>query len=244
MTTQPLKLISINIEGHKHLDLVLPFLREQKPDVVCLQEVYEPDFNMFAEALDMKGHFAPMTLIQLDKKTGPRLPWGIALLTKLPFTDMRGRYYFGNRESVPINNNNTDTIYKVLVSCVVKKDGADYCVGTTHFTWTPNGMPNENQRRDMPNFLAAAAERPEIIFCGDLNAPRGREMFAIIAKHYIDHIPPEYVTSIDGNIHREGPGLHYMVDGLFSTPHYGTRNVRLVSGVSDHCAIVAEVLKN
>lgn len=243
MAASPLKLISINIEGHKHLDLVLPFLRRQEPDVVCLQEVYQPDFHGIAEALGMHGHFAPMTLIQLNKKTGPRLPWGVALLTHQPFRDMRERYYFGNRESVPINSDNADTIYKVLVSCVIKKDGADYCVGTTHFTWTPDGMPNANQRRDMPNFLAAAGERPEIIFCGDLNAPRGREMFAVVAAHYKDNIPPEYDSSIDGSIHRDG-ALQVMVDGLFSTPHYRTENVMLIPGISDHCAITAEVFKN
>ncbi|MDO8584734.1 MAG: endonuclease/exonuclease/phosphatase family protein [bacterium] len=243
MTPQSLKLISVNIEGHKHLDLVLPFLRSNNPDVVCLQEVYEPDFQMLCEALGMKGHFTPMTLIQLDKKTGPRIPWGIGLLTHLPFTDMRERYYYGDRATIPENNDNFDTIYKALVSCIAQKDGVDYTIGTSHFTWTPNGEANENQRRDMPMFLSAITERPEMVFCGDFNAPRGREMFAVIAERYKDNIPASYDSSIDENLHRVRPKLRYMVDCLFSTPQYLASNVRLVSGVSDHCAIVADISK-
>jgi len=35
-----------------------------------------------------------------------------------------------------------------------------------------------------------------------------------------------------------------MVDCLFSTPAYKASNVKLVDGVSDHMAIVAEIRKN
>lgn len=35
-----------------------------------------------------------------------------------------------------------------------------------------------------------------------------------------------------------------MVDGLFTTSDYKASNVRLVDGVSDHMAIVADIYKN
>ncbi len=38
-----MKLISINIEINRHYDTVLNFLKKEKPDVVCLQEVLEDD---------------------------------------------------------------------------------------------------------------------------------------------------------------------------------------------------------
>ena len=34
-----MKLISLNIELNRHHDLVLPFLKKEKPDVICLQEL-------------------------------------------------------------------------------------------------------------------------------------------------------------------------------------------------------------
>lgn len=40
-----MKLISLNIEGHKHIDRQLPFFEIEAPDVLCLQEVFEPDVS-------------------------------------------------------------------------------------------------------------------------------------------------------------------------------------------------------
>ncbi len=237
-----LKLISVNIEGQLHLDRVIPFLKSENADVVCLQEVYEPDFAMIAQSLGMKGMFAPMTLIQHDKKTGPNIPWGIGLLSRLPITDVNERYYYGSRGTLQVCVDNIKTIYKVLLAGVLEKDGVSYTVGTTHFTWTPDGQADEHQRRDMPALLAVLKKFPEIVFCGDFNAPRGREMFTILASRYKDNIPPEYNTSIDPKLHRDGP-LQLVVDGLFSTPQYLASNVRLVTGVSDHCAIVADIYR-
>ena len=65
-------------------------------------------------------------------------------------------------------------------------------------------------------------------------------MFARIAKKYKDNIPPHYVTSLDRKLHRAGH-LELMVDGLFSTSEYLLDHVELRSGVSDHCAIIAEL---
>ena len=35
----------------------------------------------------------------------------------------------------------------------------------------------------------------------------------------------------------------FMVDGLFTTPTYRALNVKLIDGISDHMAIVAEINK-
>jgi endonuclease/exonuclease/phosphatase family metal-dependent hydrolase len=79
-----------------------------------------------------------------------------------------------------------------------------------------------------------------IILCGDFNAPRGREIFSRLAKRWHDNVPLHYVTSIDPKLHRAGP-LQLMVDGVFSTTDYRVRNVVLHQGVSDHCAITADI---
>jgi hypothetical protein len=38
-------------------------------------------------------------------------------------------------------------------------------------------------------------------------------------------------------------GIMFMVDGLFTTSKYNATNVKLVDGVSDHMAIVANIEK-
>lgn len=96
------------------------------------------------------------------------------------------------------------------------------------------------QQRLLPKLLETLGSFPELILAGDFNAPRGGEVFGTIAARYKDNIPPEYKTSIDGGLHRAGK-LEYMVDGLFTTPQYIASKVRLIDGVSDHMAIVAEI---
>src|SRR4051812_8330811 len=55
-----ISVVSLNIERSKHLELVIPFLVEKKPDVVALQEVMERDVTLFEQALGIKSVFTPL----------------------------------------------------------------------------------------------------------------------------------------------------------------------------------------
>ena len=240
-----LKLISLNIEGDKHIPDVLAFLKREKPEVVCLQEVYLQDFEFFKKELGMKGEHALMIKKPLytKKDTGVPFPYGICLLNKYPFQQFRQSYYHGNAASVPeLQKEDPNKEYGVLLYGTLEKENVKFTIGTTHFTWTPNGQADERQREHLSALLKILKGIPEIVFCGDFNAPRGRKIFAKIAQQYIDHIPKKYATSINKDVHQKG-GLQLMVDGLFSTPHYKTRNVRLVKAGSDHLAITAEIAR-
>ena len=80
----------------------------------------------------------------------------------------------------------------------------------------------------------------DVVFCGDFNAPRGRETWLIIASKLKDNIPQDITTTIDGHLHRAGD-LQIVVDGLFTSKNYKASDVRVISGISDHCAIVANI---
>jgi len=82
----------------------------------------------------------------------------------------------------------------------------------------------------------------DFVLAGDFNAPRGKEIFSLLAERYTDNIPQKYTSSIDGTLHKAGP-LPYMIDGIFSTPLYEVVDVEMVCGVSDHCAFKAFVTK-
>jgi len=121
-------------------------------------------------------------------------------------------------------------------------NGENFMIGTTHFTWTFNGETDSRQEKDLSSLFEVLDGIPELILCGDFNAPRGKKVWSALSSRYIDHIPLEYTSSIDSKLHRK-KDLHHLVDGLFSTPHYETKNVRIVCNVSDHCAVVAEIYK-
>ena len=128
----------------------------------------------------------------------------------------------------------------LLQVCEVEFNRQTYRFANTHFTWSRDGQADEYQRQDVQKMLGYLEAYPSFVLSGDLNAPRGRDIFSTISDRYKDNIPKQYETSLDKDLHRCGY-LPYMVDGLFSTPDYKIHDVELVFGVSDHAAVRAIV---
>ncbi len=233
-----LKLISLNIEMDKHLARVLPFLEREQPDVLCLQEVSEFDFPRLQEALKMEGEFAPMLRITAARpgRTLGEGTVGLAFFSRFK-AEFFHQQYSGESGVVPNERDDNQGALGILLGGIFSTTGKAWTVATTHFTWTPDGEASDAQRADIKRLFSTLESFPEIAFCGDFNAPRGREMWGKLAERYRDNIPGEYVSSIDPLLHR-AEGLEVMVDGLFTTPGYRTFDVKLVEGVSDHKAVV------
>lgn len=240
-----LKLVSINIERSKHLEKVLPFIEREQPDVLCVQELMKRDVPAFIQRVGACA-YAPMSFHPADNNPGIM---GVALFSRCPMVS-EARYYWGTGATDTVFDISTvaskhaTESYALLLSTITADD--IYRVATTHFTWTPNGAADDFQRADLQS-LFGAAKGEEFVLCGDFNAPRTHqgvpgEIFSALAARYKDNIPLEYTTSIDKDLHRAGD-LQLMVDGLFTTPSYIAKDVRLVNGVSDHMAIVATIEK-
>lgn len=235
-----IKLITLNIERSKHLDLVLPFLEREQPDVVCLQELCSEDVERFSTVLGAQSYTEPLTIHTVD---GGECFFSIAIFSRLPVVGHEVKYYYRASETLSIFElGDRRTINRALLRCDIVKDEVTFRIGTTHFTWTPDGEADDVQREDIENLFTVLETEGDIVFTGDFNAPRGKEIFSRLAERYRDNVPPEYTTSIDGSMHRAG-ALPHMVDGIFSTPGYEVSDVRMVCGVSDHCALVAKVRK-
>lgn len=239
-----LKLLSLNIEGDNHLDPVVQLVRREDPDLICFHEVYEIDVAHFKHTFDMEGLFiASETILQ---KNSFRLPAkgkiGTLILSKAPVISSHVDYYFGSESDLPeLTDANGNAANRFLFWVEVEKDGQVYIVVTTHFTVTKGGTASQEQRENMKQILKLLDDK-EFIFCGDFNAPRGGEIFGMLASKYTDNIPVEVKTTLDSKLHRAGPSLpNLVVDGLFTSRAYRTTDVRVVCGVSDHCAIVAEI---
>ncbi len=243
-----LKLVSLNIEGNKHLERVVPFLEKAEADVICLQELLEPEFDFLIKKLGMAGMFAPMTRIGKDEAknlSGIPAVEGVGFLTRLPFTRIEHRYYAGDHHPIPhFRPDDMSTTNRVVVFGKVRKNDMSFNIATTHFTWTPDGEADDRQRRDLAGMLQILDEIGDFALTGDFNAPRGREIFNDLSVLYKDNIPNRYTTSLDPKISRYGDKVSVMVDGLFTTPEYRVENVNLVCGVSDHCAMVGEIYKS
>lgn len=230
--THALKLISLNIELDRHLDRVLPFLQREQADVICLQEVRERNIAALKGGLKMEAIYVPTcipdvkrVLGEIEKGEGRLIvseamikegPEGIAIFTAFPVRVSRTDWYFGNPTEVPRWSAGPN---RAFLSATLEKEGMQYTVGTTHFTWTPDGKESPAQKRDMKKLLEILSRLPDLVFCGDFNVPRGGEMWARLAERYKDNIPAEYHSSLDPSLHRVGH-FERMVDGLFCTPAY------------------------
>lgn len=244
ITSDYLKIISLNIEKNKHLSQVIPFFHQQKPDIIMLQEVLLADIPVFVKALKMEGLFTPMRSFQA--KEGAQI-LGLATFSALPITKSHSTYYFGDKPSIPVGFeedplHNLNTARAILVTEILKENKT-YCFINTHFTWTPDGQESERQHHDLQRLFSLLSQIPDFILCGDFNAPRGRVIFSKIAAKYKDNIPLHITTTIDKNLHKAGD-LQLVVDGLFSTPQYSVEDVEVFEGLSDHCAISAKVHLN
>ena len=243
-----LKLISLNIERSKHLDVVVPFLEREQADVVNIQELLQHDVPRIAAATGAVDIvFTPMCRLKFED---PGALYGTGIFSRVPVRERGEQYYVGQAGVIP-ESNATELLtyndeYRAVSWVTVEKDGTVFRVATTHFTWTPDGSASDEQRQDMRNLMQILGTMGEFVLSGDFNAPRGGEMFSLLSSAYTDNIPPQYKTSLDLTLHRaareRGDQLaNKMVDGLFATPGYTVSDVRLVDSVSDHMAIVATI---
>jgi endonuclease/exonuclease/phosphatase family metal-dependent hydrolase len=251
-----LSLVSVNIEGRMHLDRIRALVAKENPDVLCLQELCEPDLPGFAEAVEGTGYFMPMMhlagTLRIAHGQGP-VVLGVGIVSRYPILRHAIYYYHRASDATPEFDNGTaerkhatQNLGVLLVE--IEKEGVRYCVATTHFTWTPDGEADDFQRADARKLIEVLDGEKEFVLCGDFNAPRGKETYALFAEHWTNTIPPEYRTSIDVALHRSGTVnpedfADLMVDHLFTTPSYAAHDVRLQFGVSDHAAIVASIEK-
>lgn len=243
-----LKLLTLNIEGHKHLDTILPFLVTESPDVACFQEIFEADIPAFEEKLGFKLHFFPMVTITQPHKHGqaPLGNWGVAWGTRFEHTPVEAYYYAGSSQ-VPENYDLPTDVSRVFAWATVTVPAKNefevdqrVTIGTTHFTWSPKGETTDVQRTDFAELAKQLDLMEDLVLCGDFNAPRGRESFTWFSDRLIDHLPADVATTIDGNLHYAGD-IQVVVDTIFSTQQYAVSQVRVVSGVSDHMAVTGHV---
>ncbi len=236
-----LKMLSLNIERDNHLPKVLALLEKEKPEVICLQEVHEPDFELLKKKFGFKGFFAPMLTYPRSTAEGKKLvKQGNAFFTILNLVNAESFFYCGKGNAPLYQSHEPNGIDRVLIIGTVEKQGKKYTIGITHFTWANDGLTNAEQKRDLKRLLDYIKKHDELVLCGDFNSPRGGEIHQELSKHLRDNIPLEIKTTIDPQLHRAGP-LQLVVDHLWSTPSYKVRNIKFCSGVSDHQAIIAEI---
>lgn len=242
-----MKLVSLNVEGNRHIEAVIKFLIKEGPDVITLQEA--PEY--FQEKIASLGYhtsFHPRVMKNMD---GEVFVDGQLTATKVPHTKTEFLYYDTGKEIVlEIIERKRETNKQGLLLVEFKFDGNNYLIGNTHFTWSPKAEePNVHQEEDMETLLDYTSKLPPHVLVGDFNLPRDYSfLYKDLTQHYTDNIPQHYKSSLDKNIHQIGHLPEkailfegFMVDYIFTQTPYVAKNVRLEFGYSDHAAVVVEL---
>jgi exonuclease III len=238
-----IKIATLNVEGDKHLSKILPFLQSQDFDVICLQEVLNKDVPIFKDELQMDGKYYPSVYFSSENRGGltPGNLWGVLVLAKKDVSSFFSHTYIGNEKEIPVfEDSNFNKVNRVLAGVEYQVGENTFRILTTHFTWTPDGKTNDEQRNDYKKLSQYLDLYDEFVLCGDFNAPRGQEIWDALTEKYTDNIPQEIKTTMDQNLHKV-KGLELVVDGMFSTPQYLIQDIQIIDGLSDHMAIRAKV---
>lgn len=247
-----MKLVSLNIENNNHYERFIPFLEKENPDVICLQEVLEEDFEYLKKILGRPGVYKPQAPVVSDHPRYAHMQgkrFGIAIFSN-HIIESGYSYYWGEEHYSGVEleeylQKKHELLSYVLMWVKVRNESGElFTFVTTHYPISKEGESSAHQLEVLMPFFEKLDTINDFILCGDFNAPRGNETFRRIAERYKDAIPQHYKTSIDQKLHRNSAeGFMYMVDGLFLTKEYSAHDVALVDGVSDHMAIVGRIEK-
>ena len=221
-----MKIISLNIEGRRHLDKALPFLKNEKPDCIALMEA-PIEIQGWLQKQGYQTTFSPRVHRHQD---GQFFETGIYFASYEKHTAHTYYYHRGNEKIVELDENN---VRMTISNPVIFASIGNINIATTHFTWNPNGETADTyQKTDLKVLLSYLKNQPSHILCGDFNIPRHINiLYNEIIKHYSDSIPSEYKSSLDS----------FMVDYVFTQPPFYTSNTRFEFGVSDHAAIITNI---
>lgn len=241
-----LKLLTLNIEGSKHLDKILAFLAKIRPDAVLVQEVFEGDLQSFSNVLGSPSYFSPLCSLSLSGLKADLDNWGIAIFTRGSLINFSENYYKGNKDIAALPNlDNHPADARSLLQVVVERGHERFSLATTHFTWVKGLEVSDEQQEDFRRMLliidqSETIQKDGLVLGGDFNSPRGSKLFDTLVDRFKDNVPSDVVTTLDRTPDRPNP-FQAVIDGLFTSSHYTASDVEVIGGLSDHRGIVAQI---
>lgn len=207
--------------------------------------------------------FASMTIHRINGVQGfGETDVGVGLFSKYPITNIIQVPTWGNGELKPLQGVNessqrhlgeeSDRLVEasedrwLIVANVMKGYDDPYPIATTHGMWVRNGVINDVQRESTRRLIAAlqseAQWRHGLVFAGDLNISRENEIYQMITgAGFRDCIPDSIESTLDPEHPFSKKGGKVVSDYFMEKGGYTFRDIELVAGVSDHCALMGTV---
>lgn len=248
-----ISVLSLNIEGHRHLATVCKLLARLKPDICNLQEVFLVDVPRLATSVGAEwSEFKVMSIVDQPNPhlTPPLSEMGLLQLGRVSRHSTKHYYYAGSNKHTPFffDNQNPNSMNRVLQVTTLTDTADKWRVAHTHFTWSEQGSYSQEQQTDWAllqkrlQFLKHDDPNRPFILTGDLNSPRNNEnnVYHQLSQNLTSWVPSSVTTTLDHQLHKNGP-LNLVVDGFFTSPGLNVTEFKVFSKVSDHTALYAEI---
>lgn len=218
-----IKFITINIWHGKFFDSLVSFIREQDPDIITMQEVYDgkdASFDRHLRILDelkkiLNFDYVAFAPSLIDTRPSGKVPWGNAVFSKHPIVDQKNIFYSIPFGEYDLEKNTTfELAPRNLQQLTFSVNSKKLYVFNTHGIWGKNGQDNP-ERLAMSNIITKAIKgKSPLILAGDFNLKPKTQTIRNIEKFLTNVFKNELITTF--NMKRK------------SNPDYGTSVVDMV----------------
>lgn len=234
-----------NVLFQEDIRNIVAFLKELRPDVICLQELtvgYEkqsiqntPDF--LVQELGY-GHF--YQTVPIETTSGSKLNFANGIFSRFPLTS---KYYTWINK--PDTGGGYGDEYRAYVEVTLNVEGQPVTIGTTHMSYTHRFQETESKNKEA-DMLAQELQRHQdrFIFTGDLNALPGSYTLNQVGG-VLNHVGPDFdqktwATKPFSYQGFEESELNWRLDYIFATPDLKVESAKiLTTQFSDHLPILA-----
>jgi endonuclease/exonuclease/phosphatase family metal-dependent hydrolase len=243
-----MKLLQLNIWEGKLTRAVLPFLDKEKPDILCLQEVFSCDAkvpvprNLF-DALqciqERTGYeycfFSPLLS---GVFAGQKADFGQAILSRYPLSDQHALFTNG-KYNPDFTVGTYDRMEAILQTCTVHAGGKTFSLANHHGHWLIDPMGDEVSVEKMALVKAQLEKLPQpLIFAGDLNVKCESPAMRVFDGFLTNLIAKHNITSTLGPL---GKVPDVACDHILVSDDVDVHDFRVSEDIiSDHKALLME----
>lgn len=201
------KFLCLNLwQGGNLMDDILAFIKQENPDILALQEVYDghnPSFDKKYRSMEVLNkelayqysHFAKS---YLDNRDIGQVEYGNAIFSKFPIKNSRVIFYdIPYRDDYVESFENFPLASRNLQQVTLDVSGKELSIFNTQGIWGKDGDDNERRFKMIETIMAQIKDQERVIVAGDFNFKDTTVAIANLEKHLINIFKGEAQTSFN-----------------------------------------------
>lgn len=238
--------MSLNIFHGEWIEKVVEFVKDNRIDILMLQEVtngvtnnplYKSDnFKLLKNKLNMHGVYAPGW--RLEPGETP-FELGVAILSKFPIRTWSNFFYL--RSLTTDKPDNEKNFPGLALNTEIEIQKKSFRFISTHFPWSLYPQVTNDQMEASKNLIAYLNQFVGFVLAGDFNLTEESSVYQNLIKYMENDRPERLETSLNPDLHRV-KGIKLAVDFVFHKNQGLTKIASEVPMVplSDHLPVIVD----